>query len=378
MRLLNRYSLCPFFCLPLMGVLVFISPIFAQDQAPTSRPSSATSQPASRPASVEGEELLQFSDIPVVISAARSLQKVNWLSVPVSVVTAEDIHYSGVTSVPEILQFVPGMDVLKVNRWRYAVGVRGMHEVFADRTLTLLDGRSTDSPFFGGSEYYRLPLFMEDIHRIEIVRGPGSAAWGANAYTGLINIITKDPKDCPGTFVSTQATGFGDSYTQVRSAETVGNWAWRMSGGYEDQKSSNQALDPARFTSLGNPAVNSLIGFDDYKARDYNRKWMFDGKGYYQSSPESKTTFGAGYSEQTVGDFEFFGLFPPTNGHLQTFRPFTRVDLTPDDDSTGYLQWYGDFERTNMPSITTHQTRQNDLEAQYSFHPTSAHKVTAG
>ena len=75
------------------------------------------------------------------------------LSVPVSVITDEDIHYSGLTNIPEILQFSPGVDMLKLSRFRYAVGVRGLHEFISDRTLVLINGRSAESPLFGGTEY---------------------------------------------------------------------------------------------------------------------------------------------------------------------------------------------------------------------------------
>ena len=114
------------------------------------------------------EELME---VPVVVSAARQPQKIGQLSVPVSVITAEDIHYSGLTNIPEILQFSPGIDMLRISRFRYAVGVRGLHEFISDRTLVLINGRSAESPLFGGSEYYTLPILMEDIERIEVVRG---------------------------------------------------------------------------------------------------------------------------------------------------------------------------------------------------------------
>ena len=81
-----------------------------------------------------------------VISASRQAQKIGELSVPVSVITADDIHYSGLTSIPEILQFAPGVDVIRLSRERYAVGVRGLHDLISDRTLALINGRSAESP----------------------------------------------------------------------------------------------------------------------------------------------------------------------------------------------------------------------------------------
>ena len=112
------------------------------------------------------EELME---VPVVVSVSRQPQKLGELSAPVSVITAEDIHYSGLTNIPEILQFSPGIDMLRISRFRYAVGVRGLHEFISDRTLVLINGRSAESPLFGGSEYYTLPILMEDIERIEVL-----------------------------------------------------------------------------------------------------------------------------------------------------------------------------------------------------------------
>jgi iron complex outermembrane receptor protein len=102
--------------------------------------SFAAQQDANEPADffeMSIEELMEVE----VVSASRQAQKMDELSVPVTVITSEDIHYSGLTSIPEILQFATGMDVLRLDRNRYAVGVRGLHDFTSDRTLTLVNGR---------------------------------------------------------------------------------------------------------------------------------------------------------------------------------------------------------------------------------------------
>ena len=88
-------------------------------------------------------------EVPIVISASRQEQKITETSVPVSVITAEDIHYSGLTNISEILQFTPGVDVLKIDRSSYAIGVRGLHGVITDRTQSMVNGRLADNPGFG-------------------------------------------------------------------------------------------------------------------------------------------------------------------------------------------------------------------------------------
>ena len=146
--------------------------------------------------------LEDLMEVPVV-SASRQEQKLSELSVPVTVITAEDIHYSGLTSIPEILRFALGVDVVRLDRSRYMVGVRGLESTVSDRTLVLINGRSTLDPVFGTS-WMELPVLVEDIERIEIVRGPGGAVWGSNAYTGVINIITKKPEDVKGGILQAQ------------------------------------------------------------------------------------------------------------------------------------------------------------------------------
>ena len=119
-----------------------------------------------------GKELELFDALPEVISSGRQLQTLHVSSATISVMDAEDIHYSGSTTIPALLQFVPGLDVLKIDRNRAAIGARGLHQAFADRTIALIDGRNASSPIFGGPDFYRLPIFVEDIERIEVVRGP--------------------------------------------------------------------------------------------------------------------------------------------------------------------------------------------------------------
>jgi outer membrane cobalamin receptor len=161
------------------------------------------------------EELMNVS----VVSASRLPTQSQYLSAPVTVITAEDIHYSGLTTIPEILQFAPGVDVRRLDRQRYAVGVRGLFGVFSDRTLVLIDGRPATDILYGTTHWENLPIMMEDIERIEIVRGPVGAAWGANAFTGAINIITKKPDQCKGGLISTTISEFGDTYTHLRYAQ---------------------------------------------------------------------------------------------------------------------------------------------------------------
>lgn len=319
------------------------------------------------------EQLMEIE----IVSASRQPYKMYELSVPVSIITAEDIHYSGLKSIPEILQFTPGVDVIRLSRYRYAVGVRGLHDFISDRTLMLINGRIADSTLFGGSEFYRLPIFLEDIERIEVVRGPGGAAWGANAFTGVINIITKKPQDILGGFISTNLNEFGDTFTHLRYAQKQGKWSWRTSVGYENLETSDEA-GAGRYQA-GNPALNGLIGFPgSYSARDFSRNLRFDSEAIYDYSDRTQISFGLGYSHAEIGDWEFLGVYPMQNGWTETIRPFTKVDHTFENGSTGYLQWFGNFTNTKFPSIMKWFAMENDIEGQYNFKVGASHDVSVG
>ena len=319
------------------------------------------------------EELMNVS----VVSASRQEQKITQASVPISVITAEDIHYSGLTSIPEILQFTPGVDFYKANRYWDVIGIRGLHDMFSDRIQTLVDGRLVDNALFGGQLFCTYPVMIEDIERIEVVRGPGGAAWGANALNGVINIITKKPEDVLGGFASTTITEFGDSYTYLRYAEKKDDWQWRVSANYEDMESSDEALGNASEKSFY-PALNNLIGFDSYKARDSARPFRFDSEAIYDAQDDTKISFGTGYSGGTLGDFEFEGFFPRQNNRFEQVRPFVRIDGEHGDESSSFLEWSGDFETENFKSLLIADTKDNSLTGQYNFAPANGHHVSIG
>lgn len=306
-------------------------------------------------------ELLLFEDLPIVVTAARRPQPITMSAVPITVVTSDDIHYGGLTRLEEILDFVVGVDVLQIDRNRWAVGVRGLHDFTSDRTLTLIDGRAANSPLFGGSEFYRLPIMLEDIERIEIVRGPGGAAWGANAFNGVINIIMKEPKDVLGLMASTTINEFGDTYTHLRWADQADDWSWRISAGYQDVESSSDA-----------------ISGDSFESRDFSRTSRVDTAFVKELSESSKLSFGVGHSNIEQGPFEFLAFAPAEDGYLQTTRSYARIDHEFDDGATGYVQWFGNFARSDQAAITRYRTAENDLEAQINFSADNKHHWSLG
>jgi len=114
------------------------------------------------------------------------------------VITQEDIRRSGMTSIPELLRLVPGMDVARIDANHWAVSVRGFNDQYANKLLVLVDGRTVYSPVTAGVFWNVQDMPLETIDRIEVIRGPGATLWGANAVDGVINIITKSARETQG------------------------------------------------------------------------------------------------------------------------------------------------------------------------------------
>lgn len=148
-----------------------------------------------------------------VTSVSKKMQKMSKVAAAIFVITQEDIRRSGATNIPDLLRMVPGMDVAQIDASTWAISARGFNLQFADKLLVLIDGRAVYTPLFGGVNWDTQDVPLEDIDRIEVIRGPGGTVWGANALNGVINIITKKAADTLGTLVTSgggsQEQGFG-------------------------------------------------------------------------------------------------------------------------------------------------------------------------
>jgi iron complex outermembrane receptor protein len=136
------------------------------------------------------------------------------------VITSEDIKRSGAVILPEILRFVPGIDVAQISANKWAVSARGFTDQLSNKLLVLIDGRSVYSPHFSGVYWEIQDTLLEDVERIEVIRGPGASLWGANAVNGVINIITKKAKDTQNTYLS---TGFGNATQNITEGRYGGH-----------------------------------------------------------------------------------------------------------------------------------------------------------
>ncbi len=157
-----------------------------------------------------------------VTSVAKKPQRVDEAAAAVFVISQDDIRRSGATTIPELLRMAPGMEVAQLPSGGAAVTARGFNGLEANKLLVLVDGRTIYSGNFGGVFWDTQLVPVENIQRIEIVRGPGATLWGANAVNGVINIVTKHAIDTLGGAVSAQAGDRGDARLTARFGAQIG------------------------------------------------------------------------------------------------------------------------------------------------------------
>jgi iron complex outermembrane receptor protein len=162
-----------------------------------------------------------------ITSASRKEQHATDVAAPVFVITRDDIRRSGMTTIPDVLRLVPGVDVAQINSNKWAVSVRGFNGLYANTLLVLVDGRSVYNRLFSGVLWDVEDLMLDDIDRIEVIRGPGAAVWGANAVNGVINIVTRATPDTQGGLVRVDGGRSGEQGA-VRYGGTLGAASYRL------------------------------------------------------------------------------------------------------------------------------------------------------
>jgi iron complex outermembrane receptor protein len=157
--------------------------------------------PQTRPVDLADTNLEDLMNMQVT-TVSKKEQKLSQAGAAVFVITQEDIRRSGATNIPDLLRMAPGVDVGQVDANAWAISIRGFNDRLADKVLVLIDGRTVYTPTTSGVYWDQQDVPLEDIDRIEIIRGPGGTVWGANAVNGVINIITKSAADTTGGLVS--------------------------------------------------------------------------------------------------------------------------------------------------------------------------------
>jgi len=169
-----------------------------------------------------------FAELPVVLSVSRLSQPVQEAPAAVTIIDREMIRASGFRDIPDLLRLVPGFSVAYTRDNTWAIGYHGVGDGYSRRMQVLVDGRSIYSPHFGAVYWSDLPLSIDDIERIEVVRGPNAAVHGANAFAAVINIITKTAAQAQGSRVFLQTGEQSAHGLTVRHGGGTGDLRYRL------------------------------------------------------------------------------------------------------------------------------------------------------
>ncbi|NJD08720.1 MAG: TonB-dependent receptor [Methylococcaceae bacterium] len=238
-------------CLALIALLIWLQPI-------------ALSHAAAPDASLE--EIQQLGEVHAnrsdrlagnVTSVGKKTQRASEAAAAVFVITQDDIRRSGVTSIVEALRLAPGVHVARVDASHWAVSARGSNGVFANKLLVLMDGREVYASSFGGVYWDVQDQPLEDIDRIEVIRGPGASLWGANAVNGVINIISKSSRDTLGGSVRAGGGNLEQGFGSFRYGVKLGDqtygrvYAKGVNRGAFDDHAGGSARDAWSMTQSG-------------------------------------------------------------------------------------------------------------------------------
>lgn len=229
-----------------------------------------------------------------IVTASKGAESPLEASSSTSVITEQDIRLSGITKIPELLRRLAGVDIMEVTGGQTEVSIRGFNQRLANKTLVLVDGRSVYADILGATIWQTLSIGVEDIQRIEIVRGPGSALYGADAFNGVINIITKKPGEGTGGI----AGGYGSQATTHGSLWATGHQGdlgWRIAAGYD--------YLPRWSREVPNGRSDVRTGVGDQV--ESSRTTRIDARGSRRFGKAGLLSFGGGLSQ---GSLEILGI----------------------------------------------------------------------
>jgi iron complex outermembrane recepter protein len=287
-----------------------------------------------------------------VTTVTRGPQAFGTTGAAVSVITSNEIRRSGVTTIADALRLADGVHVAQSANSSWNITTRGFNQATANKLLVMVDGRTVYSPLFTGVFWNVIDYTLEDIDRIEVIRGPGATLWGANAVNGIINIITRHSADTQGLFLTTSAGNEDRALVSARYGGTTRGTSWRLYGKFVD-------TDDQRF-STGAPANDARhrgqAGFRVDGGSTAGTNWMLKGDAFH--SRERFTLAGRGEATELA-----------LQGRWS--RPLA-------DASRLTVQSYYRREMRVSPNQLTHHIDIIDVDAQHSTTLHNRHSIVWG
>ena len=305
------------------------------------------------------EELL-FMEIPSIVAASRREQSVTEAPASVEVISADEIKQCGATSIPEVLRMVAGVGLITTNSRNSLISIRGFHEAALPGVgdiLAMIDGRPIEWDIYNIELWGQQTISLDEIERIEIIKGPGSSLYGANAYSGVINIITKTPEQLDGTEVNVIGGAprlFDTSVIHGYSGKKVD---YKVSAGFNSQDEYvNSPNKDAGQVSKGNALIKYKISEDSALSLSGGRAYTLNDK--FSDGP----VFGIGTN--VIGVTNDYAQLDYTAGNLHIRSYFK--------ESIMNVQ----FPANNTP--WNFRTMSNDTELQDSFNIHDKHSLVWG
>lgn len=302
-----------------------------------------------------------------ITSVSKKPQTVSRSAAAVFVITSDDIRRAGAQNIPDALRLAPGLQVAQISANAWAVSARGPNGRFANKLLVMLDGRTVYSPMFSGTSWDVQDTVLADIERIEVIRGPGAALWGANAVNGVINIITKSAVATQGTLVDMRAGTTTQGQISLRhGGQLEGLGHWRLYG----KAFENEAL------TLANGQGKAM---DAWKQQRLG--WRADMNPTAQDAVTVQTEIYQG----TSGESALLNrLSPPGNllqGTTQTVSGGHLLarwqrDLPKNNSLT--LQTYLDHSKRDWPAHPFMRLNTVDADLQYRHRAINGHDIVLG
>lgn len=286
-----------------------------------------------------------------VSTVARTESTVGRSPAAVYVITNEMIRRSGARNLPEVLRLAPGVNVARCAGGIWAISIRGFNDRYANKLLVQIDGRAVYTPAFGGVFWDMQQVLLEDVERIEVVRGPGGTVWGANAVNGVINIVTKDAAGTRGIYAESGGGNEHRSFNSVRAGGRAGDLDWRVYG--------IQADNGPGYTTLPIGAWDSF----QYGQGGFRLDWT-------PNCRDTLTLQGDFYGGQdTLAETDFSGtLFFFRPKHIRTSNFLGRWTRTLDDDTDWSVQMNYDNWRQLIGGTVDRELQNQstfDLDSQY-------------
>jgi iron complex outermembrane receptor protein len=310
-------------------------------------PSYAATPASSNLASLSFEELANIQ----ITSVSKKEERLADAPGSIFVITNEEIHRSGATTLPEALRLAPNLQVARVDARNYAITARGFNGPFENKLLVLIDGRTVYSPLFSGVFWDAQDVMLEDVERIEVISGPGATLWGANAVNGVINIISRKAGNTQGGLLSAGASSHEKNGAVRYGGAMENGFNYRVYGKYADIDDTKTADGRSTFTGFRRDQTGFRMDRND---RDGLLTMQGDA---YQ------------------GSLQQFGTkdIQTTGANL-----LGRINRKLDDESSLDFQAYVDHTERNQPNAFNEKLDTIDAELQHTLRLAAIHNVIWG